>query len=88
MTLDERTRLAEEAAKLETAGADWSVKHVVAVLGCARSTVYDTYWLMKVSRRVGRGSLRWNPRELRAAQAAESATRDRRTFRRDRRRTA
>lgn len=88
MTLDERTRLAEEAARLEAAGADWSVKHVAAVLGCARSTIYDTFWLMKISRRVGRTRLRWNPRELRAAQAKESQTRDRRTFRRERRRTA
>ncbi len=88
MTIDERTQLAEEAARLEAAGADWNVKHVAAVLGCSRSTIYDTYWLIKIAHRVGRTQLRWNPRELRAAQAAETAARDRRTFRRDRRRTA
>lgn len=88
MTLDERTKLAEEATRLEAVGADWNAQHVGAVLGCSRSTIYDTFWLMKISRRIGRTRLRWNPAEVRAAQAAESASRDRRTFSRTRRKTA
>jgi predicted DNA-binding transcriptional regulator AlpA len=88
MTLDERIAIAEEAARLEAAGADWEVKHVAAVLGCSRSTIYDTYWLTKIARRVGRSRVRWNPREVREAQRAESEKRDRRRFDRSRRRTA
>lgn len=70
-TID-RAAIAEEAARLEAAGADWKVKHVTAVLGCARSTVYDTPWLMRISRRVGKNGRRWNPKEVRNAQAIAS----------------
>lgn len=75
MTTEQRIALAEEATRLEAAGADWESKHVAAVLGCGRSTIYDTRWLMQCSRRVG-VKRHWIPRELRAAQLLESARRD------------
>lgn len=73
MSIDEQARLAEEATKLEAAGADWRVEHVAAVIGCARSTAYDTPWLMRIARRVGRRGVRWNPKEVRQAQAIASS---------------
>jgi predicted DNA-binding transcriptional regulator AlpA len=86
--LEERLQVAAEATRLEAAGADWEAKHVAAVLGCARATVYDTYWLKRISRRVGGRGRRWTPSEVRAAQAIESTRRGQRPLRRDRGRTA
>ena len=71
VTID-RAAVAEEAARLEAAGADWKTQHVMAVLGMARSTVYNTPWLMRISRRVGKRGRRWTPREVRNAQAIAS----------------
>ncbi len=70
-TID-RAAIAEDAARLESAGADWEASHVGAVLGMARSTIYNTPWLMRISRRVGKRGRRWNPREVRNAQAIAS----------------
>jgi hypothetical protein len=38
--------LLEEAKAIEAAGGDWAVRHVCAVLGCHRATLYRTPWLM------------------------------------------
>jgi hypothetical protein len=73
MTIDERTSIAEEAKKLEAAGADWHAKHVAAVLGCAVKTVYDTPWLKRVARKVGRRGVRFTPAEVRRAQSIASS---------------
>lgn len=73
MTLDSRTRLAAEAAALEAAGADWRIDHVAAVLGCARSTAYDTPWLKRIARKVGKRGVRFIPAEVRRAQAIASS---------------
>lgn len=75
VNLAQRTSIVEEALRLEAAGADWKAKHVRAVMGCAISTIYDTPWMMRASRRVGRRGRCWNPRELRAAQAIASGRR-------------
>ncbi|HWH50199.1 MAG TPA: hypothetical protein VN651_01550 [Gemmatimonadaceae bacterium] len=72
MTVEERVRIATEATALEAAGADWSLRHVVAVFGCATSTIYSTPWMMSASRIVGKSGRRWNPKELRNAQAIAS----------------
>jgi predicted DNA-binding transcriptional regulator AlpA len=76
--LEERLAIAEEAAALEAAGADWNTHHVIAVLGMSRATIYNTPWLMRVARRIGKRSLRWSPRQVRAAQA-EAPNRRKRT---------
>jgi hypothetical protein len=76
MALDEKTidriKLIEQATAIEAAGGDWNVRHVMAVLDCARSTVYETPFLVKIRRRVGRRSVRWNPKEVRAYQVIAS----------------
>lgn len=61
-----RIALAQEAAAIEAAGGEWKVQHVMAVLDCARSTVYDTPWLRRIAKRVGKRSLRFVPAEVRA----------------------
>ncbi len=73
MTLDERIAIAEEAQRLEAAGADWRAHHVAAVLDCAISTIYVTPWLMRISRRVGKRGRRWTPAEVRRAQLIASS---------------
>lgn len=77
----DRATIAAEAARLEAAGADWKIKHVMAVLGVARSTAYDTPWLMRISRRVGKNGRRWTPSEVRTAQLLASSG-DQKTFQR------
>lgn len=42
-----RVELLEEAKALETAGGTWDVRHVCAVLGCHRATLYRTPWLLQ-----------------------------------------
>ncbi len=74
MTLADRLKILEEATALEAAGGDWNMRHVAAVLNCSRPTIYNTYWLMRISRRVGKRGRRWTPREVRAAQAIASST--------------
>lgn len=67
-----RVQLAREASALEAAGADWSAKHLAAILGIAESTVYDTAWLKRIKRRSGNRGARWIPKEVRNAQAIAS----------------
>lgn len=38
--LEQRLRIAREATALEAAGADWEMRHVMAVLGMGRTTAY------------------------------------------------
>lgn len=70
-TID-RVALLEGAMAIEAAGGDWTVSELAAVLGCSRRTVYETPWLMRISRRVGKRGRRWNPKEVRTAQAIAS----------------
>lgn len=62
-----------EALAIESAGGDWKMKHVQAVLNCARSTVYQTPYLTKLRKRVGKRGVRWTPREVRSYQALVSS---------------
>jgi hypothetical protein len=64
-TID-RVALLKEAAEIEAAGGEWKMRHVAAVVDCARSTVYNTPWLLAIARRVGKRGLRWLPAEVRA----------------------
>lgn len=41
-----RLELLQEATALEAAGGDWAIRHVCAVLGCHRATLYRTPWLL------------------------------------------
>lgn len=54
-----------EARKLERDGGEWKLRHVMAVLGCAKSTVYNTPWLLRIAKPVGKRGLRWDPAEVR-----------------------
>lgn len=75
MTKRDRLTVLEEAAKLEQLGGDWEAKHLVAVLGCAERSVYNTPWLRRIRRRVGTRGWRWTPREVRTQQALVSGNR-------------
>jgi hypothetical protein len=44
--LAERLRWITAATELERAGGDWTVRHVLAVLGCHKATLYRNNWLM------------------------------------------
>lgn len=75
--MEKRLAVLQEAHALEVAGGDWSAVHVGAVAGCAVSTVYDTAWMMRVSRPVGSRGRRWIPSEFRREQAIVAAQRQR-----------
>jgi predicted DNA-binding transcriptional regulator AlpA len=68
-TID-RVAIARDATEIEAAGGEWTVRHVMAILGIARSTVYDTAWLIARARRIGKRGLRWNPADVRNARHA------------------
>lgn len=75
MTVEERVQLLEEAGALERAGGTWRIRHVMAVLDVARSSVYRSRWLMQ--RRIKRGQGKragngWHPRDVRLFQAMQS----------------
>ncbi len=76
-TID-RAALLKEAMELEQGGGEWKFLHVMAVLNCARSTVYDTAWLMAIAKRVGKRGLRWNPAEVRNRGPIDASARARR----------
>ena len=64
-TID-RIALAQQASTIEAAGGDWTIYHVMAILDCARSTVYETPWLRRCAKRVGKRGLRFDPKKVRA----------------------
>lgn len=66
--LQYRIRVLEEAQAIERAGGEWDARHVAAVLGCSRSTVYDTPWLLQISVRAGGRGRRWRPKDIRERQ--------------------
>lgn len=72
MTKADRLTVLTEATAIERAGGDWEAKHLVAVLGCAERTVYNTPWLRRIRRRIGTRGWRWNPAEVRTQQSLVS----------------
>jgi hypothetical protein len=63
-TID-RVELLAEALEIEKAGGQWKVPHVMAVLDCARSTIYNTPWLLRTCKRIGKRGRRWVPADVR-----------------------
>jgi hypothetical protein len=64
----ERIGVLKEAIAIEKAGGDWSLKHVLAVLGCSKSTLYRNKWLM--SKKIDLpGGPAWHPSDIRFFQA-------------------
>lgn len=70
----DRLAILNDAAAIEAAGGEWRVEHVSAVLDCARSTVYNTPWLLRIARRVGKRGLRFRPADVRAGVPARKAS--------------
>jgi len=68
-----RVSLLNEASAIEAAGGEWRSWHVAAVLDCAKSTIYNTPWLLAIARRVGKRGLRWSPAEVRARRRLDAS---------------
>lgn len=75
-TID-RVALVEEATALERAGGDWKVRHVLAVLGCHKASLYRNRWLMARAIRQP-GGLAFRPADVRLYQANHTGTARRR----------
>jgi hypothetical protein len=64
----ERARLIAEATELERVGGEWKLRHVLAVLGCHKATLYRNRWLM--SRAIHQpGGIVFRPTDIRLYQA-------------------
>ena len=63
-----RVALVEEAVALERAGGEWKVRHVLAILGCHKATLYRDRWLMARAIRQP-GGLAFRPADVRLYQA-------------------
>lgn len=72
--IDKETVL-REAGQIEADGGRWKIQHVAAVLNCAVSTVYNTPWLLRICKRVGKRGRRWVPAEVRAGQPSTHSNR-------------
>jgi hypothetical protein len=70
----ERIGVLKEAIAIEKAGGDWSVRHVIAVLGCHRSRLYRNTWLMSKKIKQPGGPV-WHARDIRLFQALQTGQR-------------
>jgi hypothetical protein len=71
---NQRMETLREASAIELSGGEWKLRHVVAVLERARSTVYNTPWLLQIAKRVGKRGLRRVPAEVRNHAASAPAS--------------
>lgn len=63
-----RIELIEEATALEKAGGEWRLRHLLAIFGCHKSSLYRNKWLM--SKKIDQpGGPAWRPRDVRLYQA-------------------
>jgi hypothetical protein len=64
-----RISVLEDALAIEQAGGDWSLRHLLAVLGCSRATLYRNARLMDI--RIDQvGGAVWPPSGVRLYQAS------------------
>lgn len=63
-----RVALLAEATAIEQAGGEWKLRHVLAVLGCHKATLYRDRWLMARAIRQP-GGLTFRPSDIRLYQA-------------------
>ena len=65
-----RVDLVTEAIALERAGGDWKVRHVLAILGCHKSTLYSPKYRWIMARAIRQpGGLAFRPSDIRLYQA-------------------
>ena len=77
-TID-RVALVEEATALEKAGGDWKLRHVLAVLGCHKATLYRPAYRWLMARAIRQpGGLTFRPADIRLYQAMHTGAARRR----------